>query len=441
MPTLLQLLRTSWMIGLTAYGGPAILAHMKRVLVRQKAWVTEAQFMEGLSLAQLLPGATGVTLMGYLGLRLRGPVGAVIMPLFFALPAFILMVILSAVYFTYGQIPLIRSLFIGMGALVVALLINAMLVLGKSIFSNHFSKDTRRYIIALLAFLGGFFLHIQVAGIVLFSALAGIILLTDLKVQGSPKATTIDSSSNQNTAKWLWLLLGVVALILLIFISPYRSLFTSLAGVGLLAFGGGFTSIPLMQHLAVDSQAWLTLSEFRDGIALGQVTPGPVLITSAFIGYKLEGIIGAAIGTLGIFLPSLIGIMILSFFHHQVKNIVWVQRGLKGVLSGFMGLLFMVTLRFGLQSLVNWQTWIILLVSLFVIIKLKKDPLWVILGTLLFSALFIYTDLKLVYGFASSPTLIRHPGSFHWTPRIHFRSHPGRSSLRAFTRLRRKLLS
>ncbi len=127
---------------------------------------------------------------------------------------------------------------------------------------------------------------------------------------------------------------------------------------------------------------WLDLKAFRDGIALGQITPGPVFITATFIGYKIQGVIGAVIATIGIFTPSLAAMMLLSRVHAKVKNFRIVKAVIRGFLSGFIGLLLFVVLQFGVHSLVDWRTWAVFALSVIYLLGWKKDVIWLILGTI-----------------------------------------------------------
>jgi chromate transporter len=153
----------------------------------------------------------------------------------------------------------------------------------------------------------------------------------------------------------------------------------------MLAFGGGFNSIPLIQHETITIHHWLTLPEFRDGIALGQITPGPVLITSTFIGYKVYGILGAITSTVAIFTPSLILIFLLYNVHTKLTRLPAVNVIMKGILAGFIGLLISTTIHFGIESLFDWKTWLVFSLSLIALLKFKSDPLWVIIGAIIIS--------------------------------------------------------
>jgi len=166
-----------------------------------------------------------------------------------------------------------------------------------------------------------------------------------------------------------------------------RQIVTTFWSIGLFAFGGGFTTIPLIQHQVVDSLHWLTVPQFVDGITMGQITPGPVFITATFIGYKVAGILGAIAATLAIFAPSLALMIGLADIHAKVRNLKIVKVFVKGFLAGFIGLLIAVTLQFAFKSLINWQAWLIFGASLFWLMYLKKDAIWAILGTVVLSLL------------------------------------------------------
>jgi chromate transporter len=132
-PTLADFLKTSFYIGVIGYGGPAILALMKKIFVHEKEWISEKEFMNSLSLAQILPGTYGVSIMGYIGFKLYKFLGGILAPLFYLLPATISMIPLTWAYFTFGNLSFVQKLFAGLGSLVVALLVNATLMLGKSV--------------------------------------------------------------------------------------------------------------------------------------------------------------------------------------------------------------------------------------------------------------------------------------------------------------------
>jgi chromate transporter len=126
--------------------------------------------------------------------------------------------------------------------------------------------------------------------------------------------------------------------------------------LGPLAFGGGFAMIPLIQQEVVVRLGWMTTREFMDGIAMGQVTPGPIVITAAFVGYRVGGLAGAAVSTVAVFYPSFL--VLVGLIHHfdRVRRLEVVQRVIRGVLAAFMGLLVFTVWQFARASLVDWQS-------------------------------------------------------------------------------------
>jgi chromate transporter len=395
-PSLLQLLKNTFYIGAIGYGGPAILAQMKKSFVQEKEWISEKEFMDSLSLAQILPGATGVSIIGYIGFKLHKFWGGILAPLFYILPATMSMVALSWAYFKYGNISFIKALFAGLGALVVALLFNATKTLGKSVFKIITIKDWKGIAISLLTFIGIFFLKINVIWLILFAGTLGFIFYYFTKEfekektsNGESLLSIPDETKRVKMTKSDYLPVILIAIIFAIalIIPNIRLIVTTFWSIGAFAFGGGFTTIPLIQHQVVDSLHWLSAPQFIDGIAMGQITPGPVFITATFIGYHVAGILGAIFATLAIFTPSLALMIGLSGIHAKVKNLKIVKVIVKGFLSGFIGLLVAVTLQFAFKSLISWQAWLIFALSLFWIMYLKKDAVWAILGTVVLSLL------------------------------------------------------
>jgi chromate transporter len=390
-PTLGELVRTTMHLGAVGYGGPAILALMKQTLVGKKRWITEKDFMDALSLAQALPGATGVTVLGYVGFRLKKIWGGVLAPLGFITPPTLLMILLSWAYFTYGQLPFVRSLFAGLGALVVALLLNACFVLGKSVFPKLSWDDWHGVLIAGAGFTGVYLLHLNVLWIVLGAALLGMLLFaTSSKHRLAAPVRTQGIRPERLPARAYLPVLLVAALLAVGLALPYtRAVMATFLGIGATAFGGGFGSIPLIQAQVVDAHGWLTTKQFVDGIALGQITPGPVFITATFIGYRVAGIAGAIAATLAVFTPSVTAIILLADLHGRIQD-HWATRAIiKGLQAGFIGLILSVTLQFATKSLLSWPAWLIFIGTFIFVGPLKKNSLWAILATIAVSLLFL----------------------------------------------------
>lgn len=392
-PTLPELLKAALYIGIVGYGGPAILASMKNVFVNEKKWISEAEFLNALSLAQILPGATFFNMMGYFGYHLKRFWGGLLMPFAFAMPAMVSITVLAWAYFSFGNLKVVHSIFMGLGAMVVALLINATLIMGKSIFPSTDRTSYKGIAIAALTFWGIHYLRWNVVYLIVISGAMGALFFYFGRDFGPMKKPAYAGAGNDSPkTRGLRFLLPPAFLagglfLVFWFVAETWTLFATFGKISLLAFGGGFTAIPLIQHVVVDGMHWLDLTAFRDGIALGQVTPGPVFITATFIGYKVKGIMGAVVATIGIFTPSLALMMLVSRVHAKIKELKIVKAVIKGVLSGFIGLLLSVSFKFGVQSLVDWQTWSVFGISALFLLVLKKHVVWLILGTVGFSLL------------------------------------------------------
>ena len=178
-----------------------------------------------------------------------------------------------------------------------------------------------------------------------------------------------------------WTIAGVVAACLLLvpltFAPILATLNLVLMKVDLMAFGGGFTTIPLIQREVVDRFGWVTTKEFIDGIALGQVTPGPIVITATFVAYKVGGFIGALLGTIAVFFPSFVIVTTLAPWYERIKRLDAVQVMVRGILAAFLGMLLLVAYRFGHEALHGWQTWA-LMAAAWVALMRKVDLLIVI---------------------------------------------------------------
>ena len=384
-PSRLRLFLVFLRLGLTAFGGPAVVAYIRDLAVKKKQWLSQEAFQDGAALCQSIPGATSMQTAAYVGLRAGGPLGALAAFVGFGLPAFVLMVAMSAAYQAGRDLQPVLAAFRGLNVIVIAIVANAVVNFGRSSVKNWRDALLAAGAAAFLVFRGSPILAILgAAGIGLF--LYWGVRLPEAKQPRPPQIPM------RRLVLWATLIaLSVGACVATLFFLDQRlfGLATIMLKVDVFAFGGGFASVPLMLHEVVDVRHWLDSKTFMDGIALGQVTPGPVFITATFIGYKVLGVKGALAATFGVFTPSITLMIALSGLHAKVKKLKLVQAIVKGLLSGFIGLLVSVTLQFALKSLHSWQAWLIFIASLIIVLYYKKDILWAILGTVLFSILFV----------------------------------------------------
>jgi chromate transporter len=370
---------------------------MRKTMVHDKKWMHDREFLEGLGLAQILPGATGVSMMAYIGYRLRKFAGGLWMSIFYTLPATASITLLAWGYFEYGNLPVVKAIMTGFGALVVALLLNAVIHLGRAVFKTWDFHTMKGGLIALFTFVG-VSLQMNTVVLILLSGTLGILFYYFTKeFEGelvTPAPTEFDVAVHLEKRIHPHDFLSLVGLFFLIggvfFVSgPLHELFISFFHIGFFSFGGGYASIPLMQHAIVDRLQWLTLTEFRDGIALGQITPGPISMVAAFVGYKVGGVLGALVAVFGIIFAPIGTMMALSSVHARVKQLKLTRVVVKGFSTGFIGLLTAVMLEFALQSLLSWQTWLVFGLSFVTLHHYKKEVGWLILFTTVFSIVFI----------------------------------------------------
>jgi chromate transporter len=368
-------------LGLTAFGGPAMVAYIGDLSVKRKKWLDQETFKNGVVLCQSIPGATAIQVAAYVGLQTRGVVGALASYVGFALPAFVLMLALSSLYAVSKNLPWVAALFAGLQVIVVAIVANATFTFGKTSLINY-----KQVFVAAGSALA-FGLGLSPFYVILGAALCGVLVLG-----GKPLAEPV---SNQDktipTTTPLFALVGILAagLLLLYLLRPALfGLALLMLKIDLFAFGGGFASIPLMLQEVVNVRGWLDSKTFIDGIALGQVTPGPIVITATFVGYLVHGLPGALVATIAIFAPSFLLLVGTAPFFHRLKQSSIFARVTRGILASFVGLLLYVTVRFALA--VPWDILRVCLVAAALIALLRKvDLLYIVLiGAAISVALF-----------------------------------------------------
>lgn len=373
-PTLANLFLSFLKLGLTAFGGPAMVAYIKEMSVSRYKWLDEETFHDGVVLCQAVPGATAMQTAAYVGFRLKGVEGALSSFVGFGMPAFILMLVLSSLYAKYHALPIIISLFSGLQVVVVAIVANATYSFGRTSL-----RDYTGTIIAITAS-ALFWANISPFVVITGAALAGLVILRTTSTASahvqSPKG------QSQGLKKTMIFLLVPLSGILVLLLTDVKlfNLAALMIRIDLFAFGGAFASLPLMLHEVVNVRGWMDSKTFMDGIALGQVTPGPIVITSTFVGYMTYGIAGALVATLSIFTPSFLMVIGLTPVMDRLKTSANFLSATKGILASFVGLLFFITIKFALA--VPWDLMKVLVgIAAFGALFGKVDILYVILTT------------------------------------------------------------
>jgi chromate transporter len=383
-PSIAEIFTAFLRLGLTAFGGPAMVTYIGELAVSRKRWVPRESFQQGVALAQSVPGATAMQTVCYAGLRARGLRGAAAAYIGFVLPSLVFMIGLSALYGVTHKRPMSVSIFGGLQVIVVAIVTKAAFTFSRS--SIRYWQD------ALIALGAAVFLGLRGDPILAIAsaALLGLVLYTTPQIRRATKGLAATETLPAHLG-------GVVAIVacgslvvaVLFFID--RRLFDLsllMMKVDIFAFGGGFASLPVMLHDVVQAKKWLSAGAFMDGIALGQVTPGPIVITAAFVGYQLAGVAGGIIGSVAVFFPSFVVVVTVAPYFDRLRGNLWFQRAVRGILASFVGLLLSVAFHFGMAA--HWTpVSAIMGCAALVALLAKVDILWVVLAGAALSALFL----------------------------------------------------
>jgi len=378
-PSAAEIFRTFLYLGVTAYGGLAMVEPIRRRIVQDKGWLNQKEFLDGLALCQLVPGATVVQLATYIGFHLRKTKGAAAAATAFILPAFLLMLGLSWLYCRYGELAWVTALSKGLGAVVIALLVQTLWRF-QEIVRRHW-LDVALTLLTLGALWGGANYLAVFLGAGLLRLILGWKLLPS---PGCPAEET--AGSTPNTGLLLTQVAGTLAVLALLVwglwhVNEQLGLMSlTFLKIGVIAFGGGYVMIPILQWDMVDHLGWLTLRQFLDGILLGFVTPGPIIITATFIGYWIKGLLGAVVGTVAIFLPPILIVIFLCPYYQWVKEAQWMRPVIQGILCALVGMLILVVFQMGRASLADWQSWVIMVGAAVALIIFRINLLLVVLA-------------------------------------------------------------
>lgn len=375
-PSYFELFLSFFWIGLTGFGGLAMTAHIRRHIVDTRKWMEGSTFDSGLALCQLIPGAIVMQLSAYIGLKLKGVRGAIVSFVGFGLPAFLIMFILSVLYKQSKNISGVEAVLSGLRVIIVAIVANAAYVFGKKNFQN-----TNDWIIAIIS-AGLFLTKLNPVLVLLVASLLGL---------GLTKKEAVPSGkfSKARTFRFFLILLLVVIVCstILFFVNrEYFTLATMMLRIDLFSFGGGLAAMPMMYHELVELFHWFDEKTFMDGVILGQVTPGSIIIAATFFGYMHFGIVGSILATICVFTPSFLILMGIIPFFDKLSSYPQFNKVINGILCSFVGLLAVVTYRF--TDGIHWDLAnVIFTLVAFGLLLRKVDVIWVIVGGVLLSLL------------------------------------------------------
>jgi chromate transporter len=360
--------------------------------VRKRHWLTDSEFAEAVALAQSLPGTSAGNSVTYIGVRLRGWRGAAAAMGGFILPSMLIMIALAIMYKHVHTLSGSERFFHGLNGAVVALILVTAWRMGKNILTERW-----QWLLAVLAFLAVAILNATVLEVVFAAGLVGIYIesiaekqlrrLRNLRTIVARRRTRIRTrlvrqrrTKKQTEETFRSFSLLALAMPLLAKLGLLLTLSTIFLRIGSVTFGGGLVMAPLIESEVVDTHQWLTHQEFADAFALGQITPGPVLITATFVGYRVAGTLGALVATISIFLPAFLMTIAAASSLRRFRDNEQVQSFLRGVAPAVVGLLLAAALSMGRAGIHSWVGISIMLLSIFTLIRFRPNPFWVIFG-------------------------------------------------------------
>ena len=343
-------------IGSTAFGGfMSLISVVESFVVQRRKLMTHEDMLDGISLAAVLPGPMAANVIAYVGYRIRGNLGALVTSVSSLLPSYLILVIFSIYAQRFESIPAVEKAFMAFIPAMVAIILAAAWRMGKKTIKSI--RNWRAILIAVvsalfLRFVGGFYTTLL---IVAFSGIVGYFwYFNEVKRQAASEASPAPLPESSVTRGDIIASFVFLSFFLVLYVVPLpfisddslAQLFITFSGMSLLLFGSGYVFIPMIQELVVNTYGWISQPEFTNAIALGQLTPGPILISAAAIGYSVKGILGSLVATVGIFFPPAMLMLTCSHLLQRIKQSYAIQAALRGIRPAVVGLIFVAGLSF-----------------------------------------------------------------------------------------------
>jgi len=354
-------------LGTFGFGGPIALAgYMQKDLVEERRWISKQDYLEGLALAQLMPGPLAAQLAMYLGWVRARVLGASLVAFCFVFPSWLMVLALSLLYVRYGGLAWMQGAFYGIGAAVIAIIARSAVKLVRMTLQ----KD--KLLWAIFAVMMAV-TAITASEIVWLFLLCGVLTVL---VRAPPR---LRASSSIGALAPAWLLTGIHGAASL---GTVGKVFLYFAAAGAFVFGSGLAIIPFLHGGVVDQYHWLTERQFVDAVAVAMITPGPVVITVAFVGFLVAGFLGAAAAAVGVFLPCYLLVIVPAQYYHRFAQNRQIKAFVTGVTSAATGAIAGAAVVLGRRAIFDITTIAIFAGTLLVLTRVKKvpEPL-VILGT------------------------------------------------------------
>lgn len=346
-------------LGTFGFGGPIALAgHMQKDLVEERRWISKEDYLEGLALAQLMPGPLAAQLAMYLGWVRARVLGATLVSAAFILPSFLMTVVIAAAYLRFGGLAWIQGAFYGIGAAVIAIIVRSAWKLTKL----SLKQDRLLWAIFAVTAVITAVTESEIVWVFLGGGVLAILVKAPPRLSPGPSAAAavvpiwLVTGLSGPQPDLLWRILGYIA------------------AAGAFVFGSGLAIVPFLHGGVVNEYHWLTERQFLDAVAVAMITPGPVVITVAFIGYLVAGPAGAFMAGLGVFLPTYLFVVIPAPFYRRIAHNAQIQAFVAGVTAAATGAIAGAAFVLGRRAVFDVPTALVALVTLVILTKVKKAP-------------------------------------------------------------------
>jgi chromate transporter len=348
-------------LGTLGFGGPiALAAAMQADLVEERRWTTQAEYKEGLTLAQLAPGPLAAQLAIYLGWVRGGILGATLTGIAFGTPSFLMVVVLAWVYLRYGGLAWMQAVFYGIGAAVIA-------IIARGAMKLAYRTGGRDPLLAAVMIVNAAVVawtEQELLWVFLLSgAMVPVLRMAKHRVPTSTVAPLL--------LPWAWWVTGLHGAAdegVLV------RVFAFFAKASIVVFGSGLAVLPFLHGGVVTSFGWLTERQFLDAVAVSMITPGPVVITVAFIGYLVAGPLGGLIAALGMFLPTYLAVVLMAPWFRRVMSNQLLRSTVDGVTAAAAGAIAGAVVVLGRRALIDSATWAIAVLSALILWRTRRVP-------------------------------------------------------------------
>jgi chromate transporter len=341
-------------LGALGFGGPIALAgYMQRDLVDERSWIAPDDYKQGLTLAQLAPGPLAAQLAMYLGWVRGRMLGATLVGIAFVAPSFLMVVVLSALYVRFGGLVWMQALFYGIGAAVIAIIAKSAVQLAR----KTLGRDWLLWGLFALSLVVTAWTATEIIWLFVLSGLIPMLVRTPARPSVPTTALVV--------VPWLGGALSVGVL---------SKLFWYFAAAGLFVFGSGLAIVPFLHGGVVERFHWLTERQFLDAVAVSMITPGPVVITVAFIGYLVAGPLGAIAAAIGVFAPVYVVTMLAAPHFHRIAGNARIKGFVDGVTAAATGAIAGAVIVLGRRAIVDVPTILIGATTLGVLLMIKRVP-------------------------------------------------------------------